>query len=238
MYHIYNDIMVIPMKNESVNGILQLVLSVIVYYVIDNYFLFFLNKIHFSPTGDLLTTMILVKYILICVLIFLIYKSNISGSKHKSRKSKITSIIFSVGACILLVFANFLLHKVIAIFHEVPGYGFVNYFGETLTYTSIVELIIEILLKPFITVIIFILGTSNIIKNVASASLISGVLYGVVIALGLHTSIESSFFIVVIPSLIIMLLTYLYKNYQNIWLIYLSFVLYMAFGSYILRYFV
>ena len=98
-------------------------------------------------------------------------------------------------------------------------------------------MIIDIIIKPFILIVLFPLGVSNIVKNATTASIVSGLLYGLIYALGLHTTIEIAFFIVLVPSLIMMLITYLYKTNNSIWMVYVSYVLYIAFGSFVLRYF-
>lgn len=238
MYDIYNGIIGDVMKNDSVKGIIQLVLSVLVYYILENYFFFLLGKIGIHLSGDIYNYACFGRYVLICVIIYIIYRSNLHSSKSKFTKSFITSAIFSVGTCVLMVFVNYLLHKVVGTFHPVNGYGFTNYFNDSFSISYALGLITDIILKPFLVVVIFSLGVSNILKHTSTASIVSGLLYGVVMMLGLNCSIDQAFWIILIPSLIVMLVTYLYKSTGNIWMVYIAYALYVGCGFHVLRYFV
>ena len=226
------------MNNENIKGILQLVFSILIYYFVDNYFFYVLSKFNINPTGDAYTFYYLGKYLLIGLFIYFIYMSEIKDSRHKYAKNKFMGIIFSIGAFVILVFVNFLLNKLIGLVHEPLGYGFVNYFNNDFSLSFIINMIIDIIIRPFIVIIIFPLGVSNIIKNTNTASLLSGVLYGVLLAIGLHLSIGETIFTVLVPSIIMMLITYLYRANQSIWMVYISYMLYIGFGSFVLRYFV
>ena len=225
------------MKNDSVKGIIQLVLSVLVYYVLENYFFFLLGKVGIHLEGDVYNYACFGRYLLICVIVYFIYRSNIHGSKSKFSRSFITSAIFSVGSFVLLVFVNFLLHKLIGTIHPLDGYGFTNYFSHKFDISYALGLIIDIILRPFLLVVIFTLGVSNIIKNIGCAAVVSGILYGVIMMLGYNCSIEAVFWLVLVPSLIVMLMTYLYKSTGNIWMVYIAYALYVGCGFYVLRYF-
>ena len=226
------------MKKDSIKGILQLIFSVLIYYLIDNYLFMLLGKIGIHFTGDTYIIATLIKYIFICLCIYLIYRSQIHASKNKFMKSLLVSGIFAVGCAVLLVFVNFLLHKFIGTFHNMGGYNFVNYFNSSVTLSSILLIVINVILIPFIVITIFPLGVSNIVKSNFGASLIAGVLYGLVCALSLHASIEYAFWSVLIPSLIMALITYIQKTTQNIWMVYISYVLYVGLGLFVLRYFI
>jgi membrane protease YdiL (CAAX protease family) len=95
---------------------------------------------------------------------------------------------------------------------------------------------IDLVFIPFIVTVIYVLGVSNIIKNKTTASVVSGILYGVIHIMNYNCSLECSFFIVLIPSIIIMLLTYLYKTTNNIWMVFISYILFKGLGYQILRY--
>lgn len=238
MYDIYNVNIGDYMNKEDAKSIFQLILSIAIYYIVDNYFFYLLDKIGVNLSGDTYLIASSLRYLLVGIIIYFIYRANIHASKSKFGRTWVLSVIFSVGAFVLLVFANFILHKIVGIFYELDGYGFINYFNKSFTFESILDLITNVIFKPFIMVVIFPLGVSNIIKNVNTSSILSGVLYGILIGIGLNLPIEATIFAVLIPSLIMMIITYLYKANQNIWMIYVSFVLYIGLGFYVLRYFV
>ena len=62
------------MKSDGIKGVLQLVLSIVLYFLIDNYLFWLLGKIGIHFTGDLYNIASLVKYIVICLFIYLIYR--------------------------------------------------------------------------------------------------------------------------------------------------------------------
>lgn len=226
------------MKSDGIKGIIQLVLSVALYFLIDNYLFWLLGKIGIHFTGDLYMIASFVKYLVICILIYIIYRPQIHTAKNKFVKSILVSAIFAVGSAVLLVFVNFLLHRLIGTFHAIGGYGFINYFNQAVSLNTIFSVVINVILIPFIVIMIFPLGVGNIIKSPMGASIVAALLYGVIYAIGLNTSIENAFWLTVVPALIMMLITYIHKTAQNIWMVYISYVLYVGLGTFVLRYFV
>lgn len=226
------------MKSDGIKGILQFVISIILYYLIDNYLFWLLGKVGIHFTGDLYMIASFIKYLVICIFIYLIYRPQIHASKNKFVKSLLVSGIFAVGSAVLLVFVNFLLHRLIGTFHVLGGYGFVNYFDQAISLGVILSIVINVILIPFIVICIFPLGISNIIKSPAGAALLAGLLYGLIYALNLHMTFENAFWLTVVPALIMMLITYIHKTAQNIWMVYISYVLYVGLGTFVLRYFV
>lgn len=227
------------MKSESARGIIQLIIAILIYYLLDNYTFYVLGLagLHFEGTSYLVVN--LLKYVLICFISYLIYRSSINSSKFRIGKSKLLNVIFSLGTFILLVLLNALTHWLLnALGHPISGYGFINYFSNTLTIDSALNLIIDVILKPFLLVVIFPLGFSNIIKSMNGASILSGIVYGLLYVINLHLSIYDSFFQAIIPAVIMIFLTYLYKCTHNIWIVYISYALYICLGVYIIGYFV
>ena len=122
--------------------------------------------------------------------------------------------------------------------HVAIGYSFTNYFNQTFSVGLVFKLIKEVVIIPFLLCIIFPLGFSNIIKNSIGASLISGLTYGVIYALGLHVDLQSAIYYSITPALVVFSLTYLYKANNNIWSVYITYVLYVLFGTFAIGYLV
>ena len=226
------------MKNESVKGIIQLVLGVLLCYVFENYFFILLGKVGLHFSGDLYIIMNAVRYAIMCVIVYIIYQSKIRSSKNKFNKSIITSAIFSIGSFVLLVFVNFILHKAIGSFHPIDGYGFANYFIQPFNVWAALSILVNVVFKPFLLVVLFCLGISNIIRKVWPTVFISGILYGIMYALNINAPFEVAFWYAIIPACVIGLSTYFYKTTQNIWMVYIAYVLYIGCGLFVLRYFV
>ena len=225
--------MVMLMKNENIKGVIQLVISIAIYYLLEHYFYDVISLVGIK--GDLANFIVSLRYPIRCLLIFLIYRDNIHSSKNKYNKSLIMSVIFSLGTFVVLALADYLLVKVISTFHSVE-YGFTNYFGNAFDWNDVYPIAIDLVFIPFIVTVIYVLGVSNIIKNKTTASVVSGILYGAIHIMNYNCSLECSFFIVLIPSIIIMLLTYLYKTTNNIWMVFISYILFKGLGYQILRY--
>ena len=50
-------------------------------------------------------------------------------------------------------------------------------------------------------------------------------------------SFEVAFWLALVPSIIVGLSTYFYKTTQNIWMVYIAYVLYVGLGVFVLGYF-
>jgi len=238
MYHNYNVNIGDDMKNDSVKGIIQLVLAVLFCYAFEHFFFWALGKIGLHFSGDMYLIMNTIKYAILCVIVYIIYQSKIKSSKNKFNKSIITSAIFSIGSFVLLVFVNFILHKAIGTVHALDGYGFSDYFSQSFNLGLALNLIVNVIFKPFLLVVVFCLGVSNIVRKVWPCSILAGILFGLFYAFNLNASIETAFWLSIIPSCVVLLSTYFYKTTQNIWMVYISYVLYIGCGIFVLRYFV
>ena len=237
MYRIYNVNIGDDMKNDSVKGIIQLVLGVLVCYVLENYFFFLLSKVGLNFSGNMYVIMNVVRYGLACIIVYILYHAKIRSSRNKFTKSIITSIVFSVGSFVLLVFVNFILHKAIGTFHPIEGYGLSNYFSSSFNVWTALSILLNVFFKPFLVIVLFCLGLSNIIRKVWPTAIISGVLFAIMYALNINAAFPVAIWYGIIPGAIIALATYFYKTTQNIRMVYIAYVLYVSCGIYVLRYF-
>ena len=226
------------MKNESWKGLIQIVLGTLLCFAFEKYFFPLLGKFGLHFSGDLYLIMNAIKYALMCIVVYIIYQTKIRSSKNKFNKSLITSAIFSIGSFVLLVFVNYILHKGIGSFHPLDGYGFSNYFGHSFNLATFLSILVNVVFKPFLMIIIFCLGTANIIRKVWHSAIISGLLYGLFYIICLNAQFEYAFWLALIPSIIVGLSTYFYKSTQNIWMVYIAYVMYVGLGVFVLGYFV
>jgi hypothetical protein len=225
------------MKNESLKGIIQIVLGALFCYGFEKYFFVLLGKVGLHFSGDLYLILNAVKYGIMCIVVYILYHAKIRSSKNKFTKSLITSAIFSIGSFVLLVFVNFILHKGIGSFHPLSGYGFSNYFGSSFNLGTCINILINVVFKPFLLIVLFCLGISNIIRKVWSSAILSGLLFGIFYMVTVGVSFEVAFWLALVPSIIVGLSTYFYKTTQNIWMVYIAYVLYVGLGVFVLGYF-
>jgi uncharacterized membrane protein (UPF0136 family) len=84
--------------------------------------------------------------------------------------------------------------------------------------------------------VIFPLGFSRIFKKNGSASIVSGLTYGIIYGISLNTSFEVALFSSLTPAIVVALLTYLYKTNQNIWSVIITYICYVLFGIFAINY--
>ena len=129
-------------------------------------------------------------------IVVIIYHGNIRTGRNKFNKSFLNSIIYAVACFVVLVLITIGIHTLVNKYSGVHiDYSFTNYFVKTFEIGLVFRIIKEVIIMPFLLCIIFPLGFSNIIRNSFAASLISGLTYGIIYAIGLHTSFESAIFL-------------------------------------------
>lgn len=223
--------------NENIKGLIKLILSILIYYVLNIFYFKLLGLVGLHFTGDAYTIANFIKYLIMALIVGILYHGDINLSIHKYHKTILTSLIFTVGTVVLLVFLNVVLHKLISSLGGMTtGYGFTNYFQNTLTLSSALEIIEQCIIIPFLVVVIFSLGVSKVIRNINAYSIISAILYGLLLGLTLNTTFYVALMSVIVPSVIILLLTYIYKANSSIWMCIISYILYITFGAFIVGY--
>lgn len=229
------------MKSKTM-GIVQLALSILIFVL----FHFFYWKIlglfglHFSGIAYEIANF--VKYLLITLIVFVVYYKNIKAGKNKFNKTFLNSFIYCLACFVFLIVITILLHNFLNYIGNPRGisigYDFTNYFKHKFTLSFALNFIVDCIFVPFLLCVIFPLGFSNIIKRSMSASFTSGLVYGIIYAIGLNSSFEYALFHALTPACLIMLLTYLYKTNQNIWSVIITYVCYVLFGIFAINYIV
>lgn len=225
---------------SKVMSIVQLVLSILLYILVDAYFFKVLGVVGLHFKGLAYEVANFIKYLLITIIVFVIYYRNIKAGKTKFGKTWINSFIYCVACFVFLILITILLHDLLNYLANprgiTIGYNFTNYFTKRFTLSFALKLIIEIIFMPFLLCIIFPLGISNIIRKSSTATLVSGISYGIIHAIMLHTTFESALFLSITPGVLIALLTYLYKTNQNIWSVIVTYICYVCFGIFAINY--
>lgn len=224
------------MKNKT-SGLIQLILSILVIVL---FHLFFHRVISVVGLSHLSSSIVnFIQYLLISIIVFIIYKGNINAGKNRFNKNFFSNLIYCVSCFIFLVVVTILLHKglnyVGANFGVSVPYTFTNYFSKKFTVDFIFNLITECIFLPFLLCVIFPLGFSNVFKGVGSASAISGITYGILIALQKSASFEYALFTSITPAVVVIVLTYLYRLNNNIWSVIVTYSIYVLLGIFALN---
>jgi hypothetical protein len=225
------------MKKGTGKGIIQLLLSILIMVLFQMFYFKVLSLAGLHLTGMAYEIADLIKYVVVTLIVVIIYHGNIKTGRSKFNKNFLNSLIYSVACFVVLVLITIGIHTLVNKYSGVHiNYSFTNYFSKTFEVGLIFKIIKEVIIVPFLLCIIFPLGFSSIIKSTFAASLLAGLTYGIIYAIGLHTSLDSAVFLSLTPALVVFSLTYLYKANNNIWTVYITYVLYVLFGSFAINY--
>lgn len=221
--------------NKRVVGILQLLGSIGIVLLFHYLFPEVIKWLGItSKTGNLLEC---VKYLLMSLCIFIVYRQNISSGRNKFSKTMLNSLIITIACFIFLIFVTILLKKAsYSLLNVNISYPFSDYLKQKMTLGTALGLIKNCLLIPYLLCMIFVLGISNVIRKSWPSAFVSGISYGVFYGIMLSTTFKAAFLSSIIPAIIFMLLTYLYKTNKNIWSTIIIYILYVLFGSLIINY--
>ena len=225
------------MKKGTGKGIIQLLLSILIMVLFQMFYFKVLSFAGLHLTGIAYEIADLIKYVVVTLIVVIIYHGNIKTGRSKFNKNFLNSLIYSVACFVVLILITIGIHTLVNKYSGVHiNYSFTNYFSKTFEVGLIFKIIKEVIIVPFPLCIIFPLGFSSIIKSTFAASLLAGLTFGIIYAIGLHTSLDSAVFLSLTPALVVFSLTYLYKANNNIWTVYITYVLYVLFGSFAINY--
>lgn len=227
------------MKN-NMKGIIQLALSILIFILFHFFYWKVLGLFGFYPEGMIYEIMNFIKYTLITVIVFVIYYGNIKHGQSRFNKTLLNNIIYSVACFVFLIIITIILHEVLNYIGSSRGikigYNFTNYFNQKFTLSFALNLIIECIFIPFLLCVVFPLGFSNIFKRSGTASILSGLTYGVIVAISYNSSFEYALYHALTPAAVMMLLTYLYKTNQNIASVIVTYIMYVSIGVFAINY--
>ena len=225
------------MKKGTGKGIIQLLLSIAVMVLFQLFYFKVLSIAGLHLSGMAYEIADLIRYVVVTLIVVIIYHGNIRAGRSKFNKNFLNSLIYAIACFVVLVLITIGIHTLVNKYSGVHiDYSFTNYFAKTFEVGLIFRIIKEVIIIPFLLCIIFPLGFSSIIKNSFAASFLAGLTYGIIYAIGLHVSFESAIFLALTPALVVFSLTYLYKANNNIWTVYITYVLYILFGSFAINY--
>lgn len=239
MSNTYNFIIGDDMKDGAI-GIIKLVVSILIIFLINTFFFDALGLINIKPTGTGLSIAIFIKYLAISASIFGIYYRNILASKIKVSRSKFANMIYCLACFLFLILITIILHQTLNLIGKSKGisigYYFKDYFNQKFSIELVLNIIIESVFMPFLLCVIFPLGFSTIFKRNVTSVTLSGISYGILYGLSLNTSLEIAIMRSITPACIVMLLTYLFKINNNIVSVIVTYAIYVLFGIFAINY--
>jgi len=224
---------------DKIGGIVQLALSILVFVLFHFFYFKLFNLFNLKISKEIIT---FIGYLLICIIIFVIYYRNIKAGQHKYKSTLLNSVVYSIACFAVLIVATVLIHKFLKYIGTPKGikveYMFTNYFVKQFNLSFALNLIEDVIFKPFLLCVIFPLGISNIIKGTKTSAIVSGLAYALLSVLYSHYTFEGALYALLTPFVIVMLLTYLYKTNNNIWTCFITYCMYVLFGIFLVQYFI
>lgn len=223
------------MKGKTA-GFIKLIISIGLMLLFHYFYFDILSLIGIKLSGNMIDVANLIKYLLLACITFGMYFTTIKSSRNRYDKSFFSSILYSLVCLVFLVVVTILVNQGLKSMGKPIPYMFTNYFNIPLSIGYICKFVSEVILIPFILVMIFPLGFSQSIKNGLTASILAGLSYGIVYGLLNSLSLEVMLTNCITPAIIIAFLTGLYRNIKNIWTVYITYACYILFGIFILGY--
>ena len=227
------------MKDFLVNSI-KLILSVLVITFTEEYFYKLLDLLKLSINSKSIVSLIV--YILIFIIIFIIYKSEITASFAKYKHKLTTNIFYSIICFIVLFIAMMIINYLVVALAKgfnitYEGLSFINIFDYQFSFDLIVIIIKDIIIVPFIKVVVFVLGINNMCSK-KTGMFFSGLLYSLyAIYVMCHFNASIGYILInMIPYyLLFNILSFIYKKNNNIGYSIVSYTLYELFTSILMR---
>ena len=221
------------MKDFLVN-LIKLILSVLVIMFTEEYFYKLLDLLKLSINSKALVSLIV--YILIFIIIYIIYKGEVNAAFAKYKHKLTTNIFYSVISFMVLFIAMMIIDYLVAALAKgfnitYEGLSFVNIFDYSFSFELIAIIIKDIIIVPFIKVVIFVLGVNNMCSK-KTGMFFSGLFYTMC-----HFNASISYVLInMIPYyLLFNMLSFIYKKNNNIAYSIVSYGLYELFTSVLIR---
>ena len=223
------------MKQFIVN-LIKLILSISILIFTEDYFYKFLDLINININNNSFVSLII--YILIFICICIIYKDEITSAYSKYQHKLANNIFYSILTFIILFIGMMIINYLVIALSKgfnitYEGLNFINIFNYKFNFNLIVTIIKDILIIPFIKVIIFVLGINNMVGR-KTGNFISGLLYSIYkIYLICHFNSSIGYILInAIPYFCLFsMLSYIYKKNNNIMHSIICYILYELFAS-------
>lgn len=221
-------------------NLIKVVLSILVLLFTEDYFYKLLDLLKLSINSQYIFSLIV--YIIIFIVIFIIYKSEILSAFHKYKYKLMSNLFYSIVSFIIvfigMMIVDYLLlalSKGLNITYE--GLKFINIFDCSFNLELIVVIIKDIIIKPFISVCIFVLGINNLFGK-RFGTFLSGLIYSL-FTLYTICGFNASLLYVLINMIpyftLYSMLSYIYIKNNNIAYSIVSLSLYELFASALIR---
>ena len=220
---------------KKILGIIKLILCVLILTYAESYFFELLAWVGLDHSGWSALAkalLILVLYLVIAYAIYLVYRDDLSSDFSRFKRNwfpnVLMSVVFFAIITIVVWVVGYLCEALAGSFRvNYLGLSYLNVFNKVIDFNLVLLIIKRIMIIPFISTSIYILGVNEIFDSKKAGMFFSGLVAAVVAAL----SLRGNFLFVlinVIPYFTLCFgLAYIYrKNNNNIWFSITSSILY------------
>jgi len=192
-------------------------------------------------SSEVITLIIFGIQVLLCVILYFIYKSSIKQNGHSFKIHLLKNLLYTLLIlAVMTVVMNIAIYfiKYIANMFGVTliEKEFFNVIQNTISIDYIVNLIKYAVLIPFSYVVVYVLGIERLFRKNGVKILMSGLIWAVVEAFNYSPSLINVFFNV-LPTLILgVFLSYIYSRNKNIWYPIVIYGLYLLFSPLLIGY--
>ena len=226
----------VNIMKEFLINLIKLFLSIVVVLFIEEYFFKVVGLVGIELSNTPLIRLII--YSLLGIIIYIIYGEEIRKAFSKYQNKLGSNLLYTIISYIIVFIAMMLLNYILKLLATnlnltYTGLNFSNIFNEAFDLNLIVIFIVDMLIIPFVKVIVFVLGINNLIKG-QSALIVSGLCYALYTGFMLGGTLSNIFFDVIDEIVLFMLLSYLYRKNDNIVYSILTLIFYGLFSSLII----
>ena len=228
--------------NKKLSGILSIIISIVilVYFETFLYKVLGLLGINIYNYSLLIRTIInLVVKLVMCFIIYLLYKKDFKHSKSSTNIFKMILILLVSVICLTLIMYlfNYVVKYLGDIFDiKIIEDNFYNIFNKKIDFYLIVKIINDYFIIPYLYSTVILLGLNNLINRNDIFILLSGLLASLIYAL----SLSGTLIFVIINSLSMFLLfsilAFIYRKNNSIWFTILLYGFYLISNVIILNY--
>ena len=211
---------------------IKFILSLILFIFSETYFYKLLDILKISISYDLAN---IILYLLLGFAVYIIFKDEVANDikrfKRKIGNKILYSVIFFLILFIIVLISDYVVNVLSNSFYLTYNeVNFYNIFNKPFNLNLIAEIVRNILMLPFIKVLIFSLGINRLF-NGSKSIFFSGLSYAIYNAFLLDGSISYILVNSFIPFIIFVIITYSFHKSNNIMVSVLVLILYTVFAS-------
>lgn len=228
--------------NKKLSGIIGIILSVILLVYFETYAYRLLSLLHFNINNYSNVVRMIIDIVIklvMCFIIFILYKKDFKRSKRDSNifKSILIMIISLIGLVFVMYLFNYVINYLGDIFKvKIIHNSFYNIFDKRLDIYLIIKIIKDYIITPFLYCSIIFLSIDKLTRRDDTFTLLSGLLASICYALTLRGTVIYIIINSLSTFLLFSLLAILYKKNNSIWFSIILYGLYLISSGVIIKY--